>query len=177
MGRTDRCPCGSGKKTSRCCKLSADAGPEELARAELAGLARTVAPVLRACSGVRFDELLARVSTLPRVDRSLAWPLPRVVPAELRALLAAVEDDDLDAVRATLPAAVAVLDTQLGRAHLARAVLALRDSGMLEAERAAAIVVDLASGSPQVVTASVVEAVRIEMSSSRRRSDIALAVS
>jgi hypothetical protein len=177
MGRTDRCPCGSGKKTSRCCKLSADPGPEELARAELAGLARTVAPVLRACSGVRFDELLASVSTMPRVDRSLAWPLPRVVPAELRALLTAVEDDDLAAVRSTLPAAVAVLDNQLARAHLARAVLALRDSGALDAERAAAIVVDLASGSPQVVTASVVEAVRAELAPVARRSTIALAVS
>ncbi|HEV3400713.1 MAG TPA: SEC-C domain-containing protein [Acidimicrobiales bacterium] len=177
MGRTDRCPCGSGKKTSRCCKLSADPGPEELARAELAGLARTVSPVLRACSCVRFDELLASVSTLPRVDRSLAWPLPRVVPAELRALLAAVEDDDLAAVQATLPSAVAVLDTQVGRAHLARAVFGLRDSGALDAERAAAMVVDLASGSPQVVTASVVEAVRAELAPGARRWKIALAVS
>ena len=168
MGQTDRCPCGSGKRTSRCCKLSADPGPEELARAELAGLARTVAPVLRACSSVRFEELLAGVSTLPRVDRSLAWPLPRVVPPELRALLAAADDDELVAVQTTLPAAVAVLDTQVGRAHLARAVLALRDSGVLDAERAAAMVVDLASGSPQVVTASVVEAVRGELASARQ---------
>jgi hypothetical protein len=177
MARTDRCPCGSGKKTSRCCKLSVDSGPEELAGADLAGLARTVAPVLRACSCARFDELLGSVSTLPRVDRSLAWPLPRVAPSELRALLVAAEGDDLASVQAALPAAVAVLDTQVGRAHLARAVLALRDSEALDAERAAAMVVDLASGSPQVVTASVVEAVRAELSSSRRRSTIALAVS
>ncbi len=175
MGRTDRCPCGSGKKTSRCCKLSADPGPEELARAELAGLARAVSPVLRACSSVRFDELLASVSTLPRVDRSLAWPLPRVVPAELRALLTAVDGDDLTAVQATLPSAVAVLDTQVARAHLAGAVLALRDGGTLDAERAAAMVVDLASGSPQVVTASVVEAVRAELDPARR-SPVVLAV-
>jgi hypothetical protein len=175
MGRTDRCPCGSGKKTGRCCKLSANPGPEELARAEMVGLARTVAPVLRACSCVRFDELLASVSTLPRVNRSLAWPLPRVAPAELRALFATVESDDLTTVQATLPAAVAVLDTQVARAHLARAVLALRDSGALDAERAAAMVVDLASGSPQVVTASVVEAVLAELGPARR-SPVVLAV-
>lgn len=177
MGRTDRCPCGSGKKTSRCCKLPADPGPEDLARAELAGLARTVAPVLRACSCVRFDELLARVSTLPRVDRSLAWPLPRVFPPELQALFAAAEGDDVATVQQALTAAVRVVDTQVGRAHLARAVLALRDGGSLDAERAAAMVVDLASGSPQVVTASVAEAVLAELTPAARRSRMVLAVS
>ncbi|HEX2272245.1 MAG TPA: hypothetical protein VHG90_00030 [Acidimicrobiales bacterium] len=176
MGRTDRCPCGSGKKTSRCCRLAADPGPEELARAELAGLVRTVAPVLRACPCARFDELLGGVSRLPRLDRSLAWPLPRVFPPELRALLLAAEGDDVASVQQALTAAVDVLDTEVGRAHLARAVLAVRDSGGLDAERAAAMVVDLASGSPQVVTASIVEAVRAELRPSRR-SRVALAVS
>ncbi len=177
MGRTDRCPCGSGKKTSRCCKLPADPGPEDLARAELAGLARTVAPVLRACSSARFDELLERVSTLPRVDRALVWLLPRRFPPELQDLLAAAEGDDVAAVQEALTAAVEILDTQVGRAHLARSVLALRDAGSLDAERAAAMVVDLASGSPQVVTASIVEAVRPELASAARRGKIALAVS
>ncbi len=177
MGRSDRCPCGSGKRTSRCCKLPADPGPEELARAELAGLARTVGPVLRACSCVRFDELLDSVSTLPRVDGSLAWPLPRRFPPELRALVAAAEGDDVTAVQEALTAAVDVLDTKVGRAHLARAVLAVRDAGRLDPERAAAMVVDLASGSPQVVTASIVEAVREELASSAGRSKVVLAVS
>ena len=177
MGRSDRCPCGSGRKGSRCCRLPADPGPESLARAELAGLARTVAPVLRACSCIRFDELLESVSSLPRLDRSLTWPLPRVFPSELRSLLAAVEEEDVERVQETLIAAVHILDTQVGRAHLARAVLALRDSGRLDAERAAAMVVDLASGSLQVVTASIVEAVLVELAPSTRRAKIALAVS
>jgi hypothetical protein len=177
MGRTDRCSCGSGKKTSRCCRLSAHPRPEELARAELAGLARTVAPVLRACSGMRFDELIDGVSKLPCLDRSLAWPLPRVFPVELEALVDVAQGEDLAAVQEALTAAVDVLDTQVGRAHLARAVLAVRDAGILDAERAAAMVVDLASGSPQVVTASIVEAVRAELTPAARRSKIALAVS
>ena len=177
MGRSERCPCGSGRKVRRCCRLPVDPRPEDLARAELAGLARAVAPVLRTCSCVRFDELLDSVSSLPRLDRSLAWPLPRVVPSELRTLLAAAEADDVQRVREALVTAVEVLDTQVGRAHLARAVLALRDSGHLDAERTAAMVVDLASGSPQVATASIVEAVRVELSHATRGSKMALAVS
>ncbi len=177
MGRTDRCPCGSGSKGTRCCRLPAHPGPEDLAQAELARIAHTVAPVLRGCSSTRFDELLESVSSLPSLDRSLAWPLPRVFPAELTALLAAVDSDDVELVREALVAAVKVLDTRVGRAHLARAVLALRDSGRLDAERAAAVVVDLASGSPQVVTGSIVEAVLVELSPATRRRKIALAVS
>ena len=161
VARNDRCPCGSGKRTKRCCKVAP--GPEEMARAELAGLARGVAPVLRACSCVRFDQLLESVSHLPRLDPSLAWPLPRAFPAELEALRTAVQDDEVDKVKAALTAAVAVLDTQVGRAHLARAVLALRDQGAVGADTAAAMVVDLASGSPQVVTASIVEAVLADL--------------
>jgi hypothetical protein len=177
MGRTDRCPCGSGKRTSRCCKLPANPGPEDLAGAELAGLARTVAPVLRACSCARFDGLLDSVSKLPRLDRSLAWPLPRVFPPELQALVRAAHGDDLAAAQEALTATVDVLDTQVGRAHLARAVLALRDGGSLDAERAAAMVVDLASGSPQAVTASIVEVIRTELAPTARTSRVALAVS
>ncbi len=176
MGRTDRCPCGSGRKGSRCCRLPADPGPQDLAGAELAGLARTVAPVLRGCSCARFDELLDSVSSLPRLDRSLAWPLPRVFPPELEVLLAAARRGDAEAVQQALTATVDVLDTQVARAHLARAVLALRDSGSLDAERAAAMVVDLASGSPQVVTASVVEAVLAELPALARRADAFAAI-
>ena len=177
MGRSDRCPCGSGKRTKRCCRIAPDPGPEELARAELAGLARTVASTLRACSCIEFDDLLASVSSLPRLDRSLAWPLPRVSPPELDALRGAVDSDDLDTVRAALTAVVAVLDTQVGRAHLARAVLALRDDGRVKPEKAAAMVVDLASGSPQVVTASIVEAVLAELAPAAGPAKLVLAAS
>jgi hypothetical protein len=163
VARSDRCPCGSGKRTKRCCKLPAGPGPEDLARAELAGLSRTVVPVLRCCSCSELDRLLGRVSELPQCDPSLAWPLPRRFPPELEALRAAIDAADVDAVRSALTDAVAVLDTAIGRAHLARAVIALRDAGEVEASAAAAMVVDLASGSPQAVTASIVEAVVLDV--------------
>lgn len=163
VARSDRCPCGSGKRTKWCCKLPAGPGPEDLAGAELTGMCRSVVPVLRGCSCVELNQLLQEVSDLPRRDPSLAWPLPRVFPSELEALRVAVHDDDIDSVRDALTEAVTVLDSKVGRAHLARAALALRDAGELEAPLAAAMVVDLASGSPQAVTASITEAVLIDV--------------
>ena len=159
VGRNDRCSCGSGRRVKRCCGLSGGPGPEGLARVELSDLTSLVAPGLIRHSDPELHDLLARVPELPGVHRSLAWALPRVFPPQLEALRAAVHADDLETVKDTLPDAVAAVDTQVGRAHLARAVLALRDAGCVEAGLAAAAVVDLASGSPQLVTASIVEAV------------------
>jgi len=53
----------------------------------------------------------------------------------------------------------------------------LRDTQRLAPEPAAAAVVDLASGSPQLVTASVVEAVAAELSVSRADTDLVFAAS
>ena len=163
MGRNDRCSCGSGRRVKRCCGVSGGPGPEGLARAELSDLTCLVAPALTRHSDAELHALLARVPELPGAHPSLAWTLPRVPPPELEALRAAVHADDLDAVKGALSEAVAAVDTPLGRAHLARAVLALRDAGRLQASLAAAAVADLASGSPQLVTASVVEAVLLEV--------------
>ena len=54
------------------------------------------------------------------------------------------------------------VDSQVGRAHLARTVLAMRDAGRLHPDLAAAAVVDLASGSPQLLTASLVQALFVD---------------
>jgi hypothetical protein len=163
VGRNDRCSCGSGRRVKRCCGLSGGPGPEGLARVELSDLICLVAPVLTRHSDSELHHLLARVPELPGAHPSLAWALPRVFPPELEALRAAVHADDLEAVKNTLPEAVAAVDTQVGRAHLARAVLALRDAGCVEAGLVAAAVADLASGSPQLVTASLVEAVLVHV--------------
>ena len=163
VGRADRCSCGSGRRARRCCGVSAGLGPEALARTELSDLTCVVAPTLIRHSDDELHALLAAVPDLPRLHPSLAWALPGVFPSELEALRAAVRADDLEAVKQALPDAVAAIDTQVGRAHLARAVLALRDAGRLEAGLAAAAVVDLASGSPQLVTASLAEALLVEV--------------
>ncbi len=163
LGRIQRCRCGSGKKMKRCCGESGRTGPPELAKAELVALTRSLAPALAGRSDKDLHQLLDRVPALVALDVSLAWCLPRVLPPEIQALRAAINDDDLEAVKEALPGAVAALDNQVGRARLAHAVLGLRDHGRIEATLAAAAVVDLASGSPQLVTASIVEAVLLDV--------------
>ncbi|HEX3394522.1 MAG TPA: SEC-C metal-binding domain-containing protein [Acidimicrobiales bacterium] len=162
-GRTQRCICGSGKKVKRCCGVTAHLGPAELAKMELVELTRSLAPTLARCTDGELHDLLDLVPGLADLDVSLAWCLPRTLPSEIQHLRTAIHDDDLEAVKAALPGAVAALDDQVGRARLAHAVLALRDIGRIEKTLAAAAVVDLASGSPQLVTASIVEAVLLDV--------------
>jgi len=147
----------------QCCGSSARVGPAELAKGELVTLTRSLAPTLAGRSDADLHELLDRVPGLVALDVSLAWCLPRSLPPEIQSLRVAINDDDLEAVKEALPGAVAALDNQVGRARLAHAVLCLRDSGRIEATLAAAAVVDLASGSPQLVTASIVEAVLVDV--------------
>jgi len=147
----------------RCCGVAAHVGPAELAKGELVALTRSLAPTLAGRSDGDLHLLLDRVPALPALDVSLAWCLPRTLPPEIQALRVAINEDDLEAVKETLPGAVAALDNQVGRARLAHAVLGLRDVGRIEATLAAAAVVDLASGSPQLVTASIVEAVLLDV--------------
>jgi len=147
----------------RCCGTSARLDPADLAKSELVALTRSLAPTLAGRSDGDLHQLLDRVPALVALDISLAWCLPRTLPPEIQALRVAIDGDDLEAVKDALPGAVAALDNQVGRARLAHAVLGLRDHGRIEATLAAAAVVDLASGSPQLVTASIVEAVLVDV--------------
>lgn len=158
-----RCRCGSGMRMKRCCGVSATVGAAEAAESELVALTRLLAPALAGRSDADLHQLLDRVPGLVALDVSLAWCLPRILPPEIQALRVAINDDDLEAVKDALPGAVAALDNQVGRARLAHALLGLRDVGRVDALLAAAAVVDLASGSPQLVTASIVEAVLVDV--------------
>jgi hypothetical protein len=158
VDRRERCRCGSGKRAKRCCGVSVRAEVEDRARAELSELVHAVCGPLLRHSGAELHALLAQVTELPRLEASLAWPLPRIHPPEVEAVRAAVDAEDLEGVKAALPAAVAAVDSQMGRAHLARTLLGMRDAGRLHPDLAAAAVVDLASGSPQLLTASLVQA-------------------
>lgn len=166
LGRMQRCRCGSGKRMKRCCGNSARLGRAELAKGELVALTRSLAPTLARYSDADLHQFLDRVPGLVALDVSMAWCLPRVLPSEIQQLRVAINDGDLEAVKEALPGAVAALDNQVGRARLAHAVLGLRDVGRIEAAVAAAAVVDLASGSPQLVTASIVEAVLVDIGAS-----------
>jgi len=135
---------------------------DELAKAFLAVEACRAAGVLDGCDDEELDGLFDELVDLPATDGSLRWRLPRLWTPELDGLGAALADEDLEGVRASLAVVVGRLDTPRGRAGLARAVLARRDAGVVGAQLAAAAVIDLASGSTRLVRASVLEAVAVE---------------
>jgi hypothetical protein len=72
---------------------------------------------------------------------------------------AVAEDDDL-AGEAILDGVLDEIDTPLEGARLARAVIAARDAGRLEGRLAATALVDLASGSRQLLCAGLIERCR-----------------
>jgi len=145
VGRNDRCRCGSGKKTKRCCGVRRGPSARDLATALLAGEARTAAGRLGRLDvddlQVVFDEMLE----LPSVDVSVQVPLPRLSSPAVEHLRATFGDryadpDDVDsAVDAVLP----LVDTPEIRAGLVRAVLALAHAGRVSRDEAAAAVLEL----------------------------------
>jgi len=110
-GRNERCDCGSGRKAKRCCGVRRGPSEADLARAFLAGQARSAARTLRACSDEELDDLQAEMLELPTVDTSLQLPLPRLLTPDVDRLLVAIEEGDLDEIDAALPAVLARVDT------------------------------------------------------------------
>jgi hypothetical protein len=161
LGRNDPCPCGSGRKAKRCCGIERGPSDESLARAYLAHAARAAALELDPISDREFALLLDELVELPGCELSLQLELPKLFPPALGDLLDALAEDDEDAGAAPFRELLAQLDTPLERARLARAVLALRDAGRLDRSLAAAALVDLASRSRQLVSASLLEAAAV----------------
>jgi hypothetical protein len=94
---------------------------------------------------------------------------------ELGRLCAAIAEDDELAGEAVLEEVLDELDTPLERARVARAVIAARDAGRIERRLAAAALVDLASGSRQLLGASVIQAVAVRAGVARTPAGIVLA--
>jgi hypothetical protein len=84
---------------------------------------------------------------LPADEMSLQLQLPRVLPPELETLRAAVASESVEEVVDALPGAMARVDSPSVRAALARAVLACRDEGRVDALVAASAVAELAAAS------------------------------
>ena len=161
-GRNEICGCGSGRKVKRCCGLRRGPAEPELARAWLAEQARAAARVLRYHDEDDLEELVEKVVELPTDDISLQLRLPRLLSRELERARAAMAQADVEVLTEVLPAAVAQVDGWPTRAALAQAVLAGRDAGLLDAELAAAAIIDLASSSKALVRSSLVEALTVD---------------
>jgi hypothetical protein len=162
-GRNERCPCGSGRKVKRCCGVRQGPSEAELAKAWLYQQARSAALVLDARSDAEVVALLDAAVGLPKQDVSMQLPLLGLLSPALEQLRAAVAEDDPDEVAAVLPAALAEVDAPIIRAGLVRAVQGLRDAGRVSAEVAAAVAVEQASRSTELLKASLLEAVAVSV--------------
>ena len=173
-GRNQRCACGSGRKVKFCCGSQRGPSEADLAKGFLAAERRKAAQVVLALTRAELDEALEEVVELPAQELSLQVPLPRVLSPELEALRAVVDGDDREGLEAGLPAAVGQLDGPLLRAELARAVLALRDSGRVDPTLAAVAVVDLCMEPSALVEAGLVQAVAVSVGAAETPSGLVL---
>jgi hypothetical protein len=175
IGRNELCSCGSGRKVKRCCGIVRGPSEQSLARAFLRTAAREAARPAGALSETEFAALLGELVDLPCVDLSLQVELPKVLSPPLGRLCRAIADDDELAGAAVLDSVLDELDTPLERARLARAVIAARDAGRCDRLLAAVALIDLASGSRQLLCASVIQAVAVRVGAARTPAGIVLA--
>jgi hypothetical protein len=146
-----------------------------LAQAFVRTAAREVARPAGALSEVEFAALLAELVDLPCVDLSLQVELPKLLSPAVGRLCEAIAEDDELAGEAVLDEVLDELDTPLERARLVRAVIATRDAGRCGRSLAAVALIDLASGSRQLLCASVIEAVAVRAGVARTPAGIVLA--
>jgi hypothetical protein len=163
QGRNERCRCGSGRKVKQCCGVRRGPSEVELAKAFLHQQARAAALVLDAWSDDEVVALLDAAALLPKQDVSMQLPLPGLLSPALERLRATIADDDPEEVAAAVPAALAEVDTPIARAGLVRAVQGLRDAGRVSAEVAAAVALEQASRSTELLKASLLAAVAVSV--------------
>ncbi|MBA2273188.1 MAG: SEC-C domain-containing protein [Actinobacteria bacterium] len=170
--RNDQCTCGSGRKVKHCCGVRSGPSEAALAKAFLSAQARAAAVDLISLGEADLARLYGELFDLPEHDLSLMTPLPEVFTSDLARLCRAAARMDPDATDAALPGVLARADTPVARAALARAVIALRDSGQLDDKLAAGALVDLDSRSSALMRASLIQSVLVEVGAARTPSGL-----
>jgi SEC-C motif len=166
-GRNQPCPCGSGRKTKRCCGQTRGPSEDQLARAHVAQLAREAVPDLAGLPDRALDHLWDSLMDLPSVDYSLLVALPKLIGPDLQRLREAIEHDDLDWGWDALTAVANQIDTPQQRARLADAIVRQRDERRVSRRQAAYALLDLDSRSTRFIGASLLEAVAVSVGVSR----------
>jgi hypothetical protein len=175
VGRNQPCPCGSGRKTKRCCGQQRGPSERDLAKARLAHHATRAARTLAHLSERRLLTLFRELPDLPERDLSLLVALPELVSPELARLYRAIANDDIDHVDELLPAVLERLDTAQTRARLADAIAQLQAAGRLDPMLAAAAHIDLDSRSQLLIRASLIEAAALAAGATRTPGGLLLA--
>ncbi len=141
----------------------------------LRSAAREAAEDALVLSEREFGLLLAELVDLPCLDLSLQVELPKLLSPAIGRLCEAIAEDDERTGDAVIEQVFAELDTPVQRARLARGVIALRDAGRLRRRLAAVALVDLASGSRQLLSASVIQAAAVRAGMARTPGGVVLA--
>lgn len=175
VGRNEPCPCGSGRKTKRCCGPQRGPSEPDLARARLAHHATRAARTLAHLPDRRLLELFRELPDLPARDLTLLVALPELVSPELSQLYRAIANDDIDRAKELLPAVLERIDTPQTRARLADAIADLQAAGRLDAPLAAAAQIDLDSRSDLLINASLIEAAALAAGATRTPRGLLLA--
>ena len=166
-GRNQPCPCGSGRKTKRCCGQTRGPAEDQLARAHVAALARQAIPDLAGLSDRALDHLWDGLIDLPSIDYTLLVTLPKLIGPDLQHLREAIEHDDPDWGWDALTAVATQIDTPQQRARLADAIVGLRDQHRINRRQAAYALLDLDSRSTRFIGASLLEAVAVSIGVNR----------
>jgi len=175
VGRNQPCPCGSGRKSKRCCATPRGPSEHDLAKARLAHHAMHAARTLAHLSERRLLELFRRLPGLPERDLTLLVELPELVSPELARLYHAITGDDVDRAEELLAPVLQRIDTPRARARLADAIAGLQAAGRLDPLIAAAAHIDLDSDSDLFITASLIHAAALAAGASRTPGGLLLA--
>jgi SEC-C motif len=165
-GRNDPCPCGSGRKTKRCCGQQRGPSEQQIARAHLATLAHDAAHTLAGLSDQALDMLCESLFDLPTTDPSLHVKLPDLITPELRRLRDAIADDEPDHGWDQLTILTNQIDTPQQRARLADALARLRDQQRIRPTQAAYAIYDLSTASQRLLAASLIHTISVEVGAS-----------
>lgn len=175
VGRNQPCPCGSGRKTKRCCGPHRGPSESDLAKATLAHHASHAARTLAHLSERRLLDLFHELPDLPERDLTLLVELPELVSPELARLYRAIAADDIDHADEVLPAVLERIDTPQARARLADAVADLKAARRIDPLLAAAAHIDLASRSGLLIRASLIQAAALAAGTTRTPGGLLLA--
>jgi SEC-C motif len=166
-GRNHPCPCGSGRKVKRCCGEHRGPSEDQLASAHLATLAHDAIHDLAHLSDEALEILWEGLFDLPTTDLSLHIKLPALITPELQRLQSAVADDDPDRGSEELRTVTEQIDTPQQRAHLADAILRLREQHRLTRTQAAYAIYHLNTRSQHLLAASLTHTVAVTAGANR----------
>jgi hypothetical protein len=166
-GRNDPCPCGSGRKTKRCCGQQRGPSEEQIARAHLAALAYDAAHTLAGLSDQALDMLWENLFDLPTTDLSLHVKLPNLITPELQRLRDAIAHDEPDDGWDELTIVTNQIDTPQQRARLADALARLCAQKQIRPTQAAYAIYDLSTASQRLLAASLIHTISVEVGASR----------